>query len=252
MAIFYTDSGSFNLVEVSSSLAISGSGSRIFTVSGSRGGLMEVSDILGSGDIFTISSASIDVFRVRAGQIVTITGSLGVLQGITGSLLGTASNATTSSFAISASNSLTASFALNAGGGGGFPFAGFAVVTGSLAVTSGSGVIGTFLTASETLLPGDFINIGVGGVRRANSDDTTKQAHGFVTASIATSGQATVFYSGLNTFLTGLIPGTRYFLSSSASASAAPPTAIGKISQEIGVAVNSTSILVNIGPAIIT
>jgi hypothetical protein len=167
-----------------------------------------------------------------------ITGSLRVSQGITGSLFGTASNA------------LTASFALNAGGGAGFPYDGIAVITGSIVLTSGSGF--PSLLASETLTPGDYVNIFSGGVRRASSNDLTKQAHGFVTESRAATNRVVVFYSGLNTGLTGLTAGARYFLSASGTEHTLPPTATGQLSQEVGVAISSTALLVNFGPAIIT
>jgi len=173
-----------------------------------------------------------------------ITGSLRVSQGVTASLLGT------SSFAITASNSLTASFALNAGGGSGFPFEGTAVITGSIVLTSGSGF--PTLLASETLTAGDFVNIFSGGVRRASNDDLTKQAHGFVTASYSSTNPVVVFYSGLNTGLTGLTAGSRYFLGTSGGETLTPPTATARLSQEIGVAISTTAILVNFGPAIIT
>ena len=82
-----------------------------------------------------------------AGNEVQISGSLNVSAGITGSLQGTASwanNATTASYilnAISSSFSATASYALTSagGGGGGFPFSGSGVITGSLLI-SGSGL----------------------------------------------------------------------------------------------------------------
>jgi hypothetical protein len=61
---------------------------------------------------------------------VLITGSLGVSAGITGSLFGTSSFATTASYALASAG----------GGGTAFPFSGSAVITGSLLV-SGSGVI---------------------------------------------------------------------------------------------------------------
>ena len=392
MAIFYTDTASISRLEVSSSLRVSGSGASIFTVSGSKGGLFEISDIGFSNDIFTVSSASIDVFSINDSQNVTIsgslivdidnidgvqsaagftgtkngylevyaqnlsfgvsastdivayantgtdtssfidmgingsatakgynyggpldsyvyntggnlyignntafyqpnspsqsvfffsnanavpemaitgsrvgigktgslsatldvsgsaivTGSLRVSQGITGSLFGTASQAT------SASYSLTASFALNAGGGSGtgFPFAGTALITGSIVLTSGSGF--PSLLASETLTPGDYVNIFSGGVRRASSTDLTKQAHGFVTASHVATNPVVVYYSGLNTNLTGLTAGARYFLSASGTENLLPPTATAQLSQEVGVAISTTAILVNFGPAIIT
>lgn len=259
MAIFYTDTASINRLEVSSSLRVSGSGSGIFTISGSKGGLLEISDIAGSSkDIFTVSSASIDVFSISANQIVAISGSLRVLQGITGSLFGTASQstsasqATSASFATSASYSLTASFALNAGGGSGtgFPFAGTALITGSIVLTSGSGF--PSLLASETITPGDYVNVFSGGVRRASSTDLTKQAHGFVTGSYVATNPVVVFYSGLNTNVSGLTAGAIYFLSASGTENTVPPTATAQLSQQIGVAISTTAVLVNFGPAIIT
>jgi hypothetical protein len=171
----------------------------------------------------------------------SISGSLIVTGSITGSLLGTASFAT------------TASFALNAGGGGGgagFPFAGTALITGSIVLTSGSGF--PSLLASETLAAGDFLNIFSGGVRKASSTDITKQAHGFVTASYSSTNPVVVFYSGLLTGTSGLTAGARYFLSASGTESTTPPTLTGQLSQELGVAISTTALLFEPGPAIIT
>jgi hypothetical protein len=241
MPIFYTDTGSLSRLEVSGSVLISGSGKSILSISGSSGGLLEVSDLTAGANVFQITSASIDIFTIHSNKKVVITGSLIATEGITGSLSGT------SSFA------LTASFALNAGGGGsgaGFPFAGTAVITGSIVLTSGSGF--PSLLASETLTAGDLVNIFSGGVRRASNDDLTKQAHGFVTQSRAATNPVVVFYSGLNTNVTGLTAGARYFLSTAGSEATTPPTATARLSQEVGVAVSTTALLVNFGPAIIT
>jgi len=234
MAIFYTDTGSFGEV------MISGSGNDILSVSGSSGPLLSVSDLTGGASVFQITSASIHIFKIDQSKNVVITGSLKVSEGITGSLFGTASNA------------LTASFALNAGGGSGagFPYEGTAVITGSIVLTSGSGF--PSLLASETLTAGDFVNIFSGGVRRASNDDLTKRAHGFVTASYSSTNPVVVFYSGLNTGLTGLTAGSKYFLGTTGGEVTTPPTATARLSQEIGVAVSTTAILVNFGPAIIT
>lgn len=288
MAIFYTDTGSLSVLEVTGSTLLSGSitplkvvgsGSNVMVVSGSQGALLELSENVGSGPLFTVASASIDVITIFSNQKVIISGSLEVTQGITGSLSGSTgqsgggfpytgsaiisgslivtgslnvSDGITGSLLGSSSYAITASYALNGGGGGGFPYDGLALVTGSLVVTSGSGVAGTFLTASETLTAGDFINIGVGGVRRATNDDTSKQAHGFVTASYVADDIVDVFYGGLNTGVSGLTPGSRYFLGTTGGETTTPPTSPGQISQEVGVAVTSTAILVNIGPAIVT
>ena len=270
MPIFYTDTGSLGRLEVSGSTAMSGSsnvlnikgsGSAIVAVSGSAGGIMEVSDIGSSSDLFVVSSGSIDLFKisstsssqllaVQSGSItvlsvetgsVVISGSLRVSQGITGSLFGSSSYA------------LTASFALNGGGGGGgegFPYAGTALITGSIVLTSGSGF--PTLLASETLAANDFVNIFSGGVRKASNNDLTKQAHGFVSASYSSTNPVIVYYSGLNTGLTGLTAGARYFLGATGAETTTPPTTTAQLSQEIGVAISTNAILVNFGPAIIT
>lgn len=112
-------------LRVTGSTSILGSGSRIFVVSGSTGGLLEVGDS-GPSDVFSISSGSTEIFRIDSSKIVSISGSLEVTGSITGSLLGTASYVTASSVygpygsdsILSASYAVTAAFALNAGSGG--------------------------------------------------------------------------------------------------------------------------------------
>lgn len=93
MAIFYTDTGSLGNLEVSGStilsassgnvLHIKGSGKNIFSVSGSRGPLLEISDIDDtSSEFYVISSASLDLFKIYKDKTVSISGSVQV----TGSL----------------------------------------------------------------------------------------------------------------------------------------------------------------------
>jgi hypothetical protein len=246
MPIFYTDTASFNSLSVTGSTVMSassnatalqliGSGSTIFSVSGSDGGIFAITDVTSSNlNLFSVSTGSIDIFTVDSLKNVRISGSLIV----TGSIIGTASFAS------------TASFALNAGGGSGFPFTGTALITGSIVLTSGSGF--PSLLASETLAAGDIVNIFSGGVRKASSTDITKQAHGFVTASYSSTNPVIVFYSGLLTGTSGLTAGARYFLSASGTEATTPPTLTGQLSQEIGVAISTTALLFQPGPAIIT
>lgn len=255
MAIFYTDTGSLGQLEISGSgniLNLKGSGSNILIISGSQGPLFEISDLTSNANIFTITSASIDVLTIGNTKNVSISGSLSVTGSFSSTtpLEATASQAVSASFATSASFSTTASFALNAGQGSGFPFSGTAVITGSIVLTSGSGF--PQLTASEALAVGDLVNIFSGGVRKASSTDTTKQVHGFVTASYAISGSVVVFYSGLLTGVSGLTAGARYFLSASGTESTTSPTATGQLSQEVGVAITTTALLFQPGPAIVT
>lgn len=214
--------------------------------------------------VFSTDTGSIEILEVSCSLVVSgtfqVTGSISSTGGLTGSLFGTASwaenfltsSVTSASFATTSSFALTASFALNAGGGSGagFPYEGIAVITGSIVLTSGSGF--PSLLASETLTAGDFVNIFSGGVRRASNDDLTKQAHGFVTESRVATNPVVVFYSGLNTNVTGLTAGSKYYLGTTGAETLTPVTATGRLSQEIGVAVSTTAILVNFGPAIIT
>jgi hypothetical protein len=222
---------------------------QFFTGAGSPSAATEKMRLTAAGRLL-LGTITEGIFLLDVSGSARITNGLQVTQSlnapsITGSLLGT------SSFAVTASNALTASFALNAGSGGeGFPYAGIALITGSIVLTSGSGF--PSLLASETLAAGDFVNVFSGGVRKASSNDLTKQAHGFVSASYSTTNPVIVYYSGLNTGLTGLTAGARYFLSTNGSEATTPPTATAQLSQEVGVAIATNAILVNFGPAIIT
>lgn len=131
MATFYTDSGSFSELEVSGSVLVSGSGRDIFAVSGSNGGLLSVSDLTAGANVFQITSASVDVFKINQSKEVHVSGSLIV----TGSILGASINvsAGTTSNNVSQlilSNANGVSFGLDnntitataAGVGGGFTF----------------------------------------------------------------------------------------------------------------------------------
>ena len=78
MAVFYSDTGSFLELEVS------GSGNGIFTISGSGGGLLSVSDLTAGANLFQITSASIDIFKIDQSKNIWISGSVIV----TGSIIG--------------------------------------------------------------------------------------------------------------------------------------------------------------------
>ena len=106
-----------------------GSGSAIFTVSGSKGGLIEVGDIGPSGDLFTVSSGSITILDIDNALNVTISGSLRVSSPIIGTAAINVSAGTLSSNISNLvfSNANGVSFGLDgntitataAGGGGG-------------------------------------------------------------------------------------------------------------------------------------
>jgi len=102
------------------------SGSNVVAVSGSTGVLFTVEDVI-SGSLFTVWTGSTPILQVNSDLTTTISGSLSVSEGITGSLLGTASTASfvttaqtasyvlqavSASFVTSASLAQTASFLL--------------------------------------------------------------------------------------------------------------------------------------------
>ena len=106
-------------LDVTGSVDIYKSGSSPLVVSGSQGALFEVTDS-NSGSLWTIYTGSLPIFDVSSDRTMTlsgsatITGSLTVQNGITGSLFGTASwalNAITSSHVV---QSVSASFASTA------------------------------------------------------------------------------------------------------------------------------------------
>lgn len=101
------------------------------------------------------------------------------------------------------------------------------------------------IQASEALAAGDWVNIHeVGGarrVRKAVAADTTKPAHGFVTAAVSSGANASVYTSGINAMVatTGFVAadvGKAIFLSAATSGGCAktPPASTGNIVQRLG------------------
>jgi hypothetical protein len=112
---------------------------------------------------------------------------------------------------------------------------------------SGIGAPTESMVAFEALAAGDFVNIFLNAaVRNARKADASngRQAHGYVTSSVASSGTATVILQGANTALTGLTIGSRYFLSPSAAGTVTltAPSSAGHTIQVLGVAITATSI----------
>lgn len=111
----------------------------------------------------------------------------------------------------------------------------------------GVGADTQIIVASEALAAGDFVNIhnvsGSARARKADGSQAGKEAHGFVLASAASGGNATVYFEGTNNQVTGQTPGV-VFLSAVApgQAAATAPTAAGQIVQQIGLATSTTAI----------
>lgn len=102
------------------------------------------------------------------------------------------------------------------------------------------------ITASEALAAGDWVNVydsSGAKVRKADASTSGKEAHGFVLAAVSNGAQATVYFEGTNTQVTGQTPGNVFLSASTPGASAAAaPTAAGQVVQRLGIAVSATAV----------
>ena len=96
------------------------------------------------------------------------------------------------------------------------------------------------ITASEALAAGDLVNIHISSgikVRKADATTAGKEAHGFVISSVSNGATATVYFDAVNTGVSGLTAGTRYFLSTTAGGvTATAPSSAGNVVQYVGMA----------------
>jgi hypothetical protein len=115
-------------------------------------------------------------------------------------------------------------------------------------VTGGSGPSTTPYVASEAIGAGKFVNIysnaGTMNIRLADNSNA-RPAHGFVIAAVANAGTGSVYeLDAVNTALTGLTPGSNYFLGTAGGAITpaldAATATTGSIDQKLGFA-KSTS-----------
>lgn len=119
---------------------------------------------------------------------------------------------------------------------------------------TGIGADTATVSASEALSAGDFVNIyddvGTPKCRKADAA-TNKPAHGFVLSAVTAGNDATIYFEGSNTQVTGMTAG-RVYLSGSTPGAATntPPTTSTYIVQCVGVAVSATHINVELGEPI--
>ncbi|MBD1554756.1 hypothetical protein [Pseudomonas typographi] len=112
---------------------------------------------------------------------------------------------------------------------------------------------GRAVTASEALAAGAFVNLfnNSGTVAMRNADNSnTRPAHGYVKAAVASAASGTFYdLDGVNDQLTGLTPGSTYYLGTGGAVLATPldPTtaATGLIDQPLGVALSATELKTN-------
>ena len=101
------------------------------------------------------------------------------------------------------------------------------------------------ITASENLAAGDFVNVHSSSgakVRKADATTAGKEAHGFVLAAVTSGQNATVYFEGANTQVSGQTPGAVFLQTTAGTAGATAPSTSGNVVQRLGVAVSATEI----------
>lgn len=105
------------------------------------------------------------------------------------------------------------------------------------------------VVASEALGAGDIVNVyndsGTLKCRKADATTAGKEGCGFVQAAFNNAVTATVYIRGTNTQRSGLTPGGRYYLGTTAGAivlEASAPSATGNVQQFVGVALSATEL----------
>jgi hypothetical protein len=111
--------------------------------------------------------------------------------------------------------------------------------------------------AGENLNAGDLVNLyNNAGVITARKADATggiaKQADGFVISAVTSGQNATVYFDGTITGLSGLTPGAIYYLSTTAGGiTTTIPTTATYIAQSVGKALSATELTFEPGEPIV-
>jgi len=110
------------------------------------------------------------------------------------------------------------------------------------------------ITASEALSAGDLVNVwnSTGAkVRKADATVAGKEAHGFVLAAVSSSANATVYFEGTDTGVSGLTPGVQYLSTTPGTATGTPPSGTGNVVQRVGFATAATALNFQSQPPIV-
>ena len=111
----------------------------------------------------------------------------------------------------------------------------------------GIGADSKILVASENLAAGDLVNVwndsGTAKARKADATVAGKEANGFVLAAVTLGQNATVYFDGTDTQLSGLTPGAVYYLATTAGGvTTTPPSGSGNVVQRVGRALSATEL----------
>jgi len=112
------------------------------------------------------------------------------------------------------------------------------------------------IQASEALTAGQVLNLytsaGAARIRKANATDSSKPANAFTLSAISSGASGAIYFAGqIITGLSGLTPGTVYYLDTTGGAlTSTPPSSSGNGVQEVGIALSATTLLFNPQPMI--
>lgn len=100
------------------------------------------------------------------------------------------------------------------------------------------------LTAGESLSAGDRVYVASAGeVRKSDATNITKLCTGYVEDTAAAAASVKVYEDGIQTGLSGLTEGARYFASATPGAiTTTPPTTAGHTVQSVGTAYSETEL----------
>lgn len=108
----------------------------------------------------------------------------------------------------------------------------------------GIGADTAVIQASEALSAGNWINVwdsaGSFRVRKADATSAGKAAHGFVLAAVGSGSNATVYFEGSNTQVSGQVAGDVFLQTTAGAGGSTVPSAAGNVVQKVGVAVSAT------------
>jgi hypothetical protein len=112
------------------------------------------------------------------------------------------------------------------------------------------------IEASENIGAGKYVNIwddtGTTKVRLADNSNS-REAHGYLLTSVTSGNNATVYFEGANSGLSGLTGGQRQYLATAGGVTTTPPTSGGgaQISQLLGIAISATEINTDIDDVVV-
>ena len=118
-------------------------------------------------------------------------------------------------------------------------------ITTAASPWSADGADTALIAATEALAAGDFVNVynsSGAKCRKADASTVGKEAHGFILAAVDSGNNATVYFEGTNTQVTGHTPGVVFLSATPGLATSTAPSSAGNVVQRIGFATGTTAI----------